>query len=273
AANWVTYSPYPVAQLGSTEGWHQIRVGLRGRKSDSRQSWQTARTKLDFTPPALAITNPVSTLLSRPLMQLQGFCPEALSELRYDLTNDTGLVTNQLVQLAGELFDMNMFESTTNFFQGYDIRLAEGTNVLTLHAADLAGNASVTSLVFRVDFSLDTNPPAITVLWPRDGIRVGTDSFTWRGVVSDPSASIVAQVVDANGVTNAFTGRVGRDGAFWIDNLPSTGGTNLLSLVASNVAGTSAGTNISVARSDLSLTIDSVPILGSFWYGSVSDPN
>jgi len=274
SASWTSFSPNPVADLGTTDGWHRAWVGLRGRKVTSQQTWQTTRLKLDTTPPQLIITNPVSTNLSRPLIQLGGYCPEPLTGLTYDLTNSSGLITNQPVLVMRQGYSTNTWEFTTNYFQGFDIHLESGVNLLTLRATDIAGNTSTTNFTFVVDYSGNTNPPFVQLFWPRTGTHVGANTFTWRGWVDDPSAQIAAQLVDTNGVTNLVSGRVGRDGTFRIDGLPMNPGTNTVSLTVSNVIGGFFTTNIAVVRSTVTINFDwTLPIQPTALIsGEISEP-
>ena len=74
SAMWSTVSSSPSVDLGATEGWHEVWIGLRGRPETSQQTWHRLRLKLDYTPPLLVITNPnplVSTV-SVPLVQGTG---------------------------------------------------------------------------------------------------------------------------------------------------------------------------------------------------------
>jgi hypothetical protein len=87
SANWTKYSSNFSANVGLTEGWHQIWVGLRGRKTTSEQTWRSTRVKLDLTAPAIFITNPASAVVSQPVVQIQGYCLEALASISYDIFN------------------------------------------------------------------------------------------------------------------------------------------------------------------------------------------
>ena len=60
AAVWGPVKTQLEVDLGSNEGWHEIRVGLRGRAMTSRQTWKCDRYYLDTTPPKLTITTPVN---------------------------------------------------------------------------------------------------------------------------------------------------------------------------------------------------------------------
>ena len=228
--------------------------------------------KLLLTPPVLTLTNPVSFTVDRPVIQLQGYSSERLAAVSYDLTNAAGLVTGQPAQVLDSYYDANTQEYTTNSFQCFDVPLTIGANTITLRATDFTGNTAVTNLTFTLDYSNRTNPPAITLGWPADGTRVGSPTLTWRGWIDDPTTQVAAQVVDTTGVTNVFTARVGRGGDYWIEKVPLAGGTNLLTLLATDAAGNSTTTNITVVRSNVTLTVDSVSMEDQFARGMVSDP-
>ena len=259
AASWTTYgSSNLTVNLGSVEGWHQVRVGLRGRLDASEQTWERRRIKLDLTLPSLAVTNPTSSVLSQPLIQLKGYSPEPLQSITYDLANAGGQITNQQVLLLDQYCDTNLWEVTTNYYQAFDLALTNGINSITLHATDLAGNTTVTNFSFTLDYSNDTNPPAISLYWPRDGMQVSGSNITWRGFVDDATAVVTVSVTDANGVTNSANAIVEREGKVWAEDLLLSDGTNLLTLTATDAARNVAATNITVVNLLGALTIDPV---------------
>ena len=259
-ATWTAYtSPNVSVSLGSMQGWHEIWIGLKGLPGDSDKTWAWKRLKLDFSPPSLVVTNPASSTVMQPMIELQGYCPEELDSISYDLTNAAGWFTNQQVLVLDRHYDTNTWEFTTNTFQGFDILLTNGLNTLTLHATDLAGNATNLTLNFTLDYSGKTNPPVVELYWPQDGAQISGSSFTWRGHVDDFTAQLAVQIVYDNGNTNTVNALVERDGNFWAENLPLTGGTNYLTLTATDAAGNSSITNITVVKSAVNLTINSVP--------------
>ena len=69
---------------------------------------------------------------------------------------------------------------------------------------------------------------------------------------------ITAMLVDTNGNTNTYVGDVERNGNFWMDNLPLTGGTNWLTLTAVDAWGNTTITNFAVSQSGMILTIDPI---------------
>jgi hypothetical protein len=259
-AVWNTYSGSTVpVNLGIAQGWHEVRIGLRGHADDPTSAvWQRKRLKLDWTPPALFITSPTNNTVDIPTIQLQGFSPEALSSISYDLSNAAGTLTNQQVLVLDQYYDTNTLEFTTNTFQAFDVSLATGANIFTLHATDLAGNVTTTSFAFTLDFSSKTNPPVAALIWPQNGIKVCGSNFTCNGSVSDPTASVTIQTVDTNGNTNVFNALVGRDGGFYVSDLPLNSGTNVYTLTVTDVASNMTTTNFTVIQGDAGLTIDPI---------------
>ena len=113
------------------------------------------------------------------------------------LTNQEGLITDQY-------YDTNSWSFTTNYFHCDDIQLTSGLNIIKLHAVDLAGNIIETNISLNVDYSSKTNAPVILLSWPQNGASVSGSSFTCRGVISDPTASIAVDILVTNADTNIF---------------------------------------------------------------------
>ena len=267
-ANWSAYSGTSVtAMLGSRQGWHEIWVGLRGLPSDATQTWQWKRLKVDFTPPQLTLTSPTNSTVNVPLIQVAGFCPEPLDSISYDLTNALGLVTNQDAGITSQYYDNNTCDFTTNYFECVDVPLTSGLNLITFHATDLAGNATTTNFSFAVDYSGATNP-VVRLTWPTNGMELCGSSFTLRGWVDDPTATVVATITDTNGNTSTVSGEVERTGVLWAENLPLAEGTNWLTLSVTNAAGYLSVTNFSVVKSDMTLALTS--IYGDLWQPTVN---
>jgi hypothetical protein len=143
--------------------------------------------KLDLTAPQLVITGPTSSTVLFPLIQLTGYSPEALSGISYSISNAAGTATGQQAVITGQFYSTNTAEFTTNYFQCYDVPLTSGLNAMTLQAADLAGN--VATLTTNIICSPTTNPPAVALLWPQDGMQISGGSFTIQGQVDDPTAT------------------------------------------------------------------------------------
>jgi hypothetical protein len=284
-AFWNSYvSSNLTVNLGLVEGWHDVWVGLRGHADTADEAvWQSKQLKLDFTPPALVITGPMvasgaAATVDVPVIQLTGYSPEALGSISYDLSNAAGTVTNQQVLVLNRYYDTNIFEFTTNTFQAFDVVLTNGVNTFTIHATDLAGNVTTLVTNFTLDYSGNTNPPSVQITWPQNGIKIANSSVTIRGQVADATVAVTASVVSTNGTTNTVSGVVERSGRFWLDNLPLNGGTNLLTITASDVVGNAATTNLNLVKDDMTLTLDDIGDLTELWQpvmdltGEVSDP-
>ena len=279
-AVWNAYSGSSVTvNLGTSQGWHDVWIGLRGHADDPASAvWQLKRLKLDWTPPSLVITNPPGGTADIPMIQLQGYSPEALSSISYDLSNAAGMVTNQQVLVLNQFYTTNTWEFTTNTFQAFDVVLTNGVNTFTLHATDLAGNVATLVTNITVDYSAKTNPPNLQIFWPQDQMQISGSNVTVRGLVDDATVTLTASMIDTNGTTNIFSGLVERNGKFWLENLPLNSGTNTVTVTASDVVGNQSETNLTLVRSAVTVTIDAVTDPAQLWQatvnltGTISDP-
>ncbi|HEV2455650.1 MAG TPA: alpha/beta hydrolase [Verrucomicrobiae bacterium] len=255
-----SWSSYPgsniVINLDPVEGPHLIWIGLRGLPADARQTWQMMGLTLDTTAPVLGVSSPAGNTVSQPLIQVQGLVNEPLSSLSYDVSNAVSVVAGQPGYITGRYYDTNSMAFTTNYFQCYDLALADGCNTITLHATDLAGNTASTSVSYTLDYSNDNTPPALTILWPPDGASISGTQFTLQAQVDDDNAVVAAQIVDANGGTNIVRGSVQRDGTVWVKDLPLGAGQNTVTLTATDNAGNSSVTGITVHQSAVIVTMN-----------------
>ena len=248
-----------VITLGSAEAQHQIWIGLRGRPDDARQVWQMMLLTLDTTPPVLLVTNPAAGIVSQPLIQVQGLVNELLSSLTFDVSNAVGVVTGQPGFITGQFYDTNSMAFTTNYFQCYDLALADGLNTITLHATDLAGNTATAAFGVTRDYSSDTTPPALTILWPPDGASISGNQFTLQAQVDDDESPVTAQIVNANGETNIVQGSVQRDGTVWVKDLPLGAGQNIVTVTATDSAGNASAASITVNQNAVIVTMNLLP--------------
>jgi hypothetical protein len=270
-ATWTTFNSTNVTvDVGSVEGWHTVWIGLRGFSAYSHQTWVCKRLKLDHTPPQLAMLSPSGGVVTQPRIQLLGSCPEALSAIWYDISNATGSLPNQQVLILDQYHNTNTWEFTTNSFQAFDVELAGGTNLIALHASDLAGNHTVTNFVFTLDYSNETNPPSIHMVWPQDGAQIAGGSFTLRGWTDDPTATVWAQVGGSAGNARDFIGAVDRTAHFWVDGIRLSAGTNIVALSLTDAAGNSSTTNITVVQSTVQVTMNPVTPASQLWQQAVN---
>ncbi len=246
-----------IVSLNSGEGVYTVRVGLRGLPDDTQPTWQ--QTTLTYSAPValtIFITEPASTTVSTPMIQLQGFVNETLGALTYDVSNAVGVITNQPGYWQASFYDTNILLFTTNSFQCYDVKLTNGMNTVTLHATDLAGNMATTNVSISLDYSTDTTPPVLNLIWPQDGTAIGGGNFSVQAQVDDATATIMASM---NGGTSTFQGVVERSGTVWFNNLPLADGTNTLSITATDAAGNASTTDITLIKAVVSVTMDPLP--------------
>jgi hypothetical protein len=276
SAVWSNYDGIVHLPLGSTNGAYQVWLGLKGHAPNASPIWMGTTVYLDRAAPVLVITNPTNSVVAQPYLQLQGYSDKPLAAVSFDVTNALGVLTNQAGYVTQHTLDTNTLEFTSDYFQCYDILLTNGINTITLRATDPAGNLTTTNFTVTLDYASATNP-VIKLYWPQDGTKIIGSSFNWRGWVDDATATVIAQIVDTNGVTNLVQGLVERDGKFWAQNLPLASGTNYLTLSVTNTAGLLSETNIMVVKSEVVLTIN--PVSGNLWLptvqvtGAVSDTN
>ena len=275
-ANWQPYSPTVVVPLNSGDGNYNVWVGLRGLPSDAQQTWQWTRLTLDTVAPTLTVTNPASSVVSVPMIQLEGYVSEMVSKLTYDVSNATGILTNQQGYWNAVFYDTNLLEFTTNSFQCYDVVLANGLNTITLHATDLTGNTATTNVSLTLNYSGDTTPPALNIIWPQDGTYISGSQFTLQGQVDDATAKITAFIVDASGDTNSAQGLVERSGLVWIQNLQLAAGANILTVIATDAAGNISTTTLTLHQSSVMVTINPLNQFNQSSVtvtGTISDPS
>jgi len=248
-----------MVSLNAGAGVYAVRAGLRGLPDNAQQTW--LGTELIYSQPAapaFVITNPIATTVSTPMIQLQGFVSETLNTLTYDVSNAVGVVTNQQGYWNPTFFNTNALDFTTNAFQCYDLLLTNGLNTITLHATDVAGNSTTTNFNVTLDYSSDTTPPVLGVLWPTNGTCISGSDFTLQAQMDDATATVTAFIVDTNGDTNLVQGLVERSGQVWFNDLPLTGGTNTLTLTATDGAGNSTATNLTLIQSGVMVTMDPI---------------
>jgi hypothetical protein len=278
-ADWQPYTSSNLqVNLNAGDGNYAVWVGLRGLPADAQQTWLERSITLDTTPPVLMVTNPMSGVVSQPMIQLQGYANEALSSLTFDVSNALGVITNQPGYVTGQFYNTNLRAFTTNWFECYDIAPTNGLNTITLHATDLAGNLTTAAYNFTLDYTSDTTPPALTLIWPQDGTAISGSQCNLRAQVDDDTATVTVAIVDANGNTNIVQGLVERSGLVWVNNLPVATGANTLTITATDAAGNTSTTNIVLMQSSVTVTLnpltsDQLNQLSVTVTGTINDPS
>jgi hypothetical protein len=130
----------------------------------------------------------------------------------------------------------------TTQFSTPPIKLTEGSNAFVATLAGPTGEGQPSPVVTYI---LDTVPPKIKVTSPASGAKLTTSTVTVSGTV-DPGVSITIrnEQVVGGAITNQT---VGSDGAFKLA-VPVVAGPNTIDLMATDQAGNSASTSLTVNR-------------------------
>ena len=256
-AVWGAWSTNVTVNLGSPDGRYEIWVGLRGRTSQSQQTWRWLRVFKDTVAPTVVVTAPATSTSSKAVIQIQGHASEALAGISYDLQNAAGtnlnlpgfVVSNSLEVLTGTV--------TNAAFQCFDVRLTNGLNTVTLRATDLAGNVATLARYYTNDASLDTTAPTVAVNWPANAASLPSDTFMLRGHSDDETARISIRVA-GQGQSNSATAAVWRNGRFQAENLSLGSGTNVVTVQALDANGRGSTQTLLIARSPLSVTLNPI---------------
>ena len=206
-----------------------------------------ANSDCNIPAPQLAITAP--SAVSQPVLQLQGTSSEPLSSVTYQV----GTLTGQEGYVTHQHFDPGLEAFTTASFECVDVLLEAGDNAITVTATDLAGNQATWSQT--INYTDDGNPPALTLYWPQNNASLSGDSFTIRGLLDDPTATVTAEITDGNGIINQVAGLVERNGLLWVEDLPLGPGANTVLLTMTDAAGHSSAENLTVNKIDPVVTI------------------
>ena len=181
------------------------------------------------TPPTVAITAPANGLLTR-----------------VTPTTVTGTVSGT-APVAVTVNGVNAAVTGSSYTA--TVPLSEGANTLTAVATNAVGSANAS-----VSVTLDTHPPVVTIASPADGATLASGTVTVTGTVADASP-IASFAINGTPVTlsgNAFT-----------TSLPLSLGANPISASATDAAGNSGSSAISVTRAAPPTISIATPLDGS----------
>ena len=244
--------------LGSGEGEFYFWVAAEWENPHESTAGLN-KAVVDRSPPIIVITSPTNRIMSQPWLQLMGYANEKLFGIRYDVVNSSGTSAKQDgFATDSQNWDKEKFDWTKFCFQGYDIPLAPGTNEIRLRCRDEAGNEAATNIEVVFTMAGGTTPPIIRPRWPTNGMDINGTVFTARGSIDDCTATLKG-IISGGGQTNEIPGLVERNGFFWVENIPILAETNELAFVATDAAGNSARTNLTIYKSDIELVIESTP--------------
>jgi len=258
SARWLPFNTNMTVDLGPGNGGRDILFSFRYKGQTSGDSWNGGGIVVQTALPIIVITDPKQNVTSRPVVQLHGYFNSEATKIRYDLYDQNGIKTvdNENGLVTDTYFDKSLWQTTTNYFQCFDVPLSPGTNTFVFHCEDVAGNRVATNFVIVFTTVGATNPPVITPKYPESGMVIGSDSFILMGTLDDPTAHLTGQI-SANGHTQDIAFRVGRSGDYYSANeLPISAGSNQLTLTATDAAGNISSTNMVVYGGNARVTMD-----------------
>jgi hypothetical protein len=258
AATWGLFNEAPAIELTNADGIHEIWFGFRDMNGTT--VWTLSRITLDRVPPVITFADSSPATTSWPVIQVKGSCNEQLNEVTFSLVNADGELTDQKVPILDQYYDPQLEDYTTTWFQCFDVALANGNNVFTIRAVDLAGNIALQQITYVLNIAADQTPPAITVFWPQEGLKISGGAFTVRGWVDDPTVQLSARI-NANGAVSDRSVPVERNGLFFLETVGLTSaGPTLVTLTATDANGNTGSKSVTVNQSAVVLHIDPVDL-------------
>lgn len=254
---WRPFTNMLPIDLGPGDGQRTIWLyGRWGEGAAYEQHGSGTHVEVVTSPPNIVITNPPGSMVSQPMIQLQGYSIQPLDQIRYELVNARGQRRSGEGLVNDTVTDLSTVSlRSTNFFTCYDLDLAPGTNQIVLRCQDYAGNWGTNTYTYVFTTGRDRTPPKIALEYPHHGQTLSSDYFTARGKLDDPTALITGTIIAA-GRTNVVQGLVERNGYFWLESLPLAPGKNQLRINALDAAANLASTNIVILRDDTLLTVN-----------------
>jgi hypothetical protein len=276
---WLPFRTNLLVDLGPGEGERRIFFAYKYKGEPFDGIWSSRSITIQRGTPTLWIVSPTNYLTSQPIIQLQGLTSRHFNDLRYEQFDSVGKKVASDDQGANMSFDGGYkFKPSDNRFTFFNVNLSAGTNTFVFYGKDEFGNEMTTNTVFVFSTAHDHTPPLIDVHWPKPNAELAGASFTMRGRMDDPTATLEARIRTKDGSTTNEA-LVERDGYFWFDDVPLALGTNQITLTATDAAGNSSETNFTViGREGPVVTLDPVnpPDLWKPFIavtGSVAPPN
>ena len=167
AASWSAYtSPYITVNLGSSQGSHNVWVGLRGLPEDAQQTWETTTLILDSATPTISITSPANDV--------------SFNSSRVNVSGYFAAGALKQISVNG----VSAFIHGTNF-NALNVPLDGGTNTLTATVATLAGvtSTAVVSIITITNADGSLNNPVQLQATPVAGFSPLPVTFTVQASV------------------------------------------------------------------------------------------
>jgi alpha-tubulin suppressor-like RCC1 family protein len=128
SATWTNYTSSNVTvNLGSTQGSHNVWIGLRGLPSNAQQTWEETTFVLDINSLSISITNPVNNV--------------SFNASRVNVSGNFRATSLQQITVNNVL----AFVNGTNF-EALNVPLNAGSNTITAIAQDLNGKSNTVSI-------------------------------------------------------------------------------------------------------------------------------
>jgi hypothetical protein len=253
AATWTAYATNIVANLGSTQGSHDVWVGLEGSPTDPEPTWEETTIVLDSASPSITITNPANNV--------------SFNASRVNVSGSFTAATVQQISVNGVM----AFVTGTNF-EAVNVPLEPGANVATAVIENLAGMTNSASITITATTNTDgsLNNPAMLTATPVAGFAPLIVSFS---IQANAPGTMQHVLYDLNGdgipdfITNtlgSFNNTYTTNGEYFpfvtiqtsVGSFSSVGGWNAVAL---------DGTNLPVQ-------INVQPALTQTVFASITDP-
>jgi len=138
-ATWTAYTSSNITvNLGSTQGSHDLWIGLRGLPANAQQTWEETTLILDSSTPTITITNPINNV--------------SFNASRVDVSGNFTAVSLQQITVNGIL----AFVNGTNF-EALNVPLNAGTNIITAIIEDLNGSTNISSINIPTTTNVDSS--------------------------------------------------------------------------------------------------------------------
>jgi hypothetical protein len=224
------------ASGNTTSTPHVVRCGQKGVVNETRltmdRSLSLVSVLQDVSPPVVTLLSPSpEARLSTASVAVVGTVEDDVAIGRVSLTVD-GSRRHTIYEFA--------LEERTRLDWNLMLELREGAHSLELEAEDTSGNFARASIYFTIDFTR----PNVLITSPADGLLTGSPELSVRGVM-EPGTDVFVNGVLARTAGGTFDAEV-----------RLIEGDNLVSAVATDLAGNSNTSSISVRLDTIPPALD-----------------
>lgn len=270
-AKWLPFSTNMAVDLGPGDGKRELYFGFK-YKGETNSRFITVESVLVRTDkPVIVITSPKEPVTFQPLVQVKGFINKDAVGIRYSVYDEKGNRTASGEGLVNNrYFDKATWQFSTNYFTCYDVELRPGTNRFVIECKDTTGFSGSTNFQIVFTTTGDTNPPNFKLEFPKDKNTVNGSQLTLHGPGDDATATIQCWATDDEGHTEMQSAFCERNGYIWVEEFPLKRiGQHQITVVASDVAGNSSWTNLTITKSADRLEMDPIRDSQQLWEKSV----